>query len=57
MGVESPGVAADVWHEPVGHCADRERAGASFHGDWPFADVQSPGVTVAIHDPWERGSP
>ncbi|WP_420453201.1 alkaline phosphatase PhoX [Ilumatobacter sp.] len=59
-----PGVGADFWDnrsdEPdedgVGDYASSEWAGATFHRDWLFANVQSPGVTFAITGPWQRGA-
>jgi len=38
---------------------DSEWAGATFapvHGDWLFANLQSPGITFAITGPWHRGA-
>ena len=32
-----------------------EWAGACFHGNWLFANIQVPGVTLAITGPWENG--
>lgn len=34
----------------------REWCGATFHGRWLFANVQTPGVTFAITGPWENGA-
>ena len=36
---------------------DREFAGATFSPDgrWLFLNIQTPGFTVAITGPWERG--
>lgn len=41
----------------VGDFRDREFAGATFSpdGQWLFLNVQTPGFTVAITGPWERG--
>ena len=51
-----PGTAANFWDDPVGSYTSREWAGATFHGEWLFANVQSPGVTFAIRGPWKRGT-
>ena len=51
-----PGTAASFRDDPVGDYTSREWAGATFHGEWLFANVQSPGVTFAIRGPWKRGS-
>jgi uncharacterized protein len=32
-----------------------EFAGATFHGDWLFVNIQTPGVTMAITGPWRNG--
>ncbi|HEY8544505.1 MAG TPA: alkaline phosphatase PhoX, partial [Acidimicrobiales bacterium] len=32
-----------------------EFAGATFHGDWLFVNIQTPGVTFAITGPWHKG--
>jgi secreted PhoX family phosphatase len=32
-----------------------EFAGATFMGDWLFVNIQTPGVTLAITGPWDRG--
>jgi len=32
-----------------------ELAGATFHGDWLFFNIQSPGVTFAVTGPWGEG--
>ncbi|MSO60730.1 MAG: DUF839 domain-containing protein [Acidobacteria bacterium] len=41
----------------VGDFRDREFAGATFSPDgrWLFVNIQTPGFTVAITGPWERG--
>lgn len=41
----------------VGDFRDKEFAGATFSpdGQWLFLNVQTPGFTVAITGPWERG--
>ncbi len=43
---------------PAGNYASSEWCGATFSpdGEWLFANVQKPGITVAITGPWERGS-
>lgn len=51
-----PGTKANFWDNPVGDYRNREWAGATFHGDWLFANVQSPGVTFAIRGPWKKGT-
>ncbi len=33
-----------------------EWAGAVFHGDWLFVNIQAPGVTFAITGPWHRAT-
>ena len=50
-----PGVKANFWDDAVGDFRGSEWAGATFHGDWLFANVQSPGVTFAIRGPWGKG--
>lgn len=50
-----PGTAAHFWDDPVDVYTDVEWAGATFHGPWLFANVQTPGVTFAITGPWRRG--
>jgi secreted PhoX family phosphatase len=32
-----------------------EFAGATFHGDWLFVNIQTPGITFAITGPWDTG--
>jgi uncharacterized protein len=32
-----------------------EFAGATFHGDWLFVNIQTPGITFAITGPWKDG--
>jgi secreted PhoX family phosphatase len=51
-----PGTKDNFWDNPEGDFTGREWAGATFHGDWLFANVQSPGVTFAIRGPWNRGA-
>jgi secreted PhoX family phosphatase len=50
-----PGVKANFWDDVAGNFRGSEWAGATFHGDWLFANVQSPGVTFAIRGPWRKG--
>jgi len=42
----------------VGNFAGSEFAGACYSpdGDWLFANIQSPGITVAITGPWQNGA-
>ena len=51
-----PGAKANFWDSPEGDYRGREWAGATFHGDWLFANIQSPGVTFAIRGPWTKGA-
>lgn len=51
-----PGTKAGFWDSPVDDYRGQEWAGATFHGDWLFANVQSPGVTFAIRGPWRKGA-
>ena len=37
-----------------GDFSDGEWAGVCFAGDWLFANLQRPGVTVAITGPWKK---
>ncbi len=41
----------------TGDFRNREFAGATFspNGRWLFLNIQTPGFTVAITGPWERG--
>ena len=50
-----PGVKANFWDAVVGDYRGVEWAGATFHGDWLFANVHSPGATFAIRGPWGAG--
>ena len=50
-----PGTKANFWDDPVGDFRSREWAGADFHGQWLFANIQSPGITFAITGPWQEG--
>ncbi|MBB3060133.1 alkaline phosphatase PhoX [Microbulbifer rhizosphaerae] len=50
-----PGTRDNFWDDPVDDYRGREWAGATFYGDWLFANVQSPGVTFAIRGPWRNG--
>jgi uncharacterized protein len=40
----------------VGDFIGSEWAGATFHGDWLFVNIQSPGITFAITGPWDKGA-
>ncbi|WP_428407030.1 alkaline phosphatase PhoX [Hyphococcus sp.] len=51
-----PGVADNFWDAPVRNFSSQEWCGATFHDDWLFANVQSPGVTFAIRGPWRKGA-
>jgi secreted PhoX family phosphatase len=51
-----PGVKANFPADLAGVWTSSEWAGATFHGDWLFANIQSPGVTFAITGPWNRGA-
>ncbi|HEX7899034.1 MAG TPA: hypothetical protein VF950_14820 [Planctomycetota bacterium] len=33
-----------------------EWAGATFDGEWLFANLQSPGISFAITGPWDKGT-
>jgi hypothetical protein len=33
-----------------------EFAGATFHNEWMFVNIQSPGITFAITGPWDNGA-
>jgi hypothetical protein len=50
-----PGTQANFAANPVGSYTGSEWAGATFHGDWLFVNIQTPGVTFAITGPWHRG--
>jgi secreted PhoX family phosphatase len=44
---------------PPGDYRGSEWCGSTFdprHGDWLFANIQSPGITFAITGPWQDGS-
>lgn len=51
-----PGTKANFWDETQGSFTSQEWAGSTFHRDWLFANVQSPGVTFAITGPWTLGA-
>ncbi len=51
-----PGTLANFWDDAVDTYTGSEWAGATFHGDWLFVNIQSPGVTFAITGPWQRGA-
>jgi len=51
-----PGAKQHFTDDPVGVYTDQEWAGATFHGAWLFANIQTPGVTFAITGPWRKGS-
>lgn len=51
-----PGVKANFPEELAGVWTSREWAGATFYGEWLFANIQSPGVTFAITGPWGKGA-
>jgi len=51
-----PGTAANFWDDAVDVYTGQEWAGATFHGYWLFANIQTPGVTFAITGPWWRGA-
>ena len=50
-----PGTRSDFHDNVTGDYRSREWAGATFYGDWLFANIQSPGVTFAIRGPWKKG--
>jgi secreted PhoX family phosphatase len=50
-----PGTQANFAASPVGSYTGSEWAGATFHGDWLFVNIQTPGVTFAITGPWQKG--
>lgn len=50
-----PGVKENFCDEHVADFRSREFAGATFHGDWLFVNIQSPGITFAITGPWQNG--
>jgi len=33
-----------------------EFCGATFHNEWLFVNIQSPGITFAITGPWDNGA-
>lgn len=39
-----------------GDFRNKEWAGASFHNEWLFVNIQTPGVTFAITGPWDNGA-
>jgi len=39
----------------TGEFKGSEFCGATFHGDWLFFNIQSPGITFAVTGPWENG--
>lgn len=51
-----PGTKTHLWDNTEGNFTGSEWAGATFHEDWLFANVQSPGVTFAIRGPWKKGA-
>lgn len=51
-----PGTKEHFPHAVEGTYTSQEWAGATFHGNWLFANIQTPGVTFAITGPWSRGS-
>lgn len=48
-----PGVASAIG---AGDYTGFEWCGATFHDDWLFVNIQTPGVTFAITGPWRRGA-
>jgi len=40
----------------TGNFRNREFAGATFHNEWLFVNIQDPGVTFAITGPWDNGA-
>ena len=50
-----PGTKANFYDSAVDNYQSVEWAGATFFGNWLFANVQTPGVTFAIRGPWNRG--
>lgn len=50
-----PGTKANFSDAAVEDYRSMEWAGATFYGDWLFANILSPGVTFAIRGPWNRG--
>jgi uncharacterized protein len=51
-----PGTRDNFWDDVEGNFTDAEWAGATFYGDWLFANIMGPGVTFAITGPWHRGA-
>lgn len=51
-----PGTKANFAAAPEGDYTAQEWAGATFHGDWLFANIQTPGITFAITGPWHKGA-
>jgi secreted PhoX family phosphatase len=51
-----PGVKANYTRGLTGLYTSQEWAGATFYGDYLFANIQTPGVTFAITGPWRRGA-
>lgn len=39
-----------------GNFTGREWCGATFHNEWLFVNIQTPGITFAITGPWDNGS-
>ncbi|MPZ46069.1 MAG: DUF839 domain-containing protein [Betaproteobacteria bacterium] len=39
-----------------GSFQNREFAGATFHNEWLFVNIQTPGITFAITGPWDNGA-
>jgi secreted PhoX family phosphatase len=51
-----PGTKQTLGVEAEGAHTAREWAGATFHGNWLFANIQTPGITFAITGPWHKGA-
>lgn len=48
-------VLAGQVNDITGDFRASEWAGATFHGDWLFVNIQVPGITLAITGPWKEG--
>jgi len=40
----------------TGNFNNNEFAGATFHNEWLFVNIQTPGITFAINGPWDNGA-
>ncbi|MCW5627091.1 MAG: DUF839 domain-containing protein [Burkholderiales bacterium] len=49
-------VVLDGFKGFTGDFRSSEFAGATFHNEWLFVNIQSPGITFAITGPWDNGA-